>query len=148
MLKKVAGAAFSAGSSEVKAKYQGNKDYLEAVCAAAALIAAADGDIEDAEVKSTIELIKNNDTLSAIYQPRDIEDTMARMLAKAKGMAGRIALKRELQDIRGDATKAEDVFAMACDVSMSDGEMEPQEVEMLKSIAQVLGLDPKRYGIN
>jgi tellurite resistance protein len=26
--------------------------------------------------------------------------------------------------------------------------MEPQEVDMLKSIAQVLGLDPKRYGIN
>lgn len=41
--------AMGAGAREVKAEYGENKDFLEAVCAAAALVAAADGDIEESE---------------------------------------------------------------------------------------------------
>ena len=42
-LKRMVGA----GAREVKADYSGNKDFLEGVCGAVALVAAADGDIEE-----------------------------------------------------------------------------------------------------
>ena len=53
LLKKVAGSA----AREVKADYSGNKDFLEGVVAAVALVAAADGDIEESEKRKAISII-------------------------------------------------------------------------------------------
>lgn len=147
-LKKIAGAAFSAGSSEVKARYQGNKDYLEAVCAAAALVAAADGDIEDSEISQTKEIISTNDTLSSIYKKDEIEKVLDGYLRKAKTNYGKQALERELADVKNNQAMAADVFAMAVDVSQSDGDMEPQELVALKKVAKVLAVNPAEFGIN
>ena len=147
LFKKAAGAAFSAGSAEVKAKYQGNKDYLEAVCAAAALVAAADGDIEDSEIKQTKELISSNDMLSSIYKTDEIDKVLENYLRKAKTNYGRQALERELADVKNDPTKAQDVFAMAVDVSQADGEMEPQEIVVLKKVAKILSVNAADFGV-
>ena len=148
ILKKAAGAAFSAGSTEVKAKYQGNTDYLQAVCAAAALIAAADGDIEDSEIDQAKEIIATNDTLSSIYKKDEIEKMLDGYLRKAKTNYGKQALERELADVKNDHSKAMDVFAMAVDVSQADGDMEPQEVAALKKVAKILAVNPSDFGVN
>lgn len=147
ILKKVIGAAGGAAAKEVASKYKGNRDYLEAVCAVAALVAAADGEIEDSEIKATQELVSNNDALSSIYSKSDIEDIMGKYLAKAKSLSGRIALKRELADVKNNPQQAEDVFAVGVDVAMADGEMEPEEQKRLAEIAKVLGVDPKAFGL-
>ena len=53
---------------------KGNKDVLEAVCASTALVAAADGEISDGEIKTTIQVITSNPTLTAAYKQADIAD--------------------------------------------------------------------------
>jgi tellurite resistance protein TerB len=52
------------GGDAVK-KYSGNKDFLEAVCASAALVAAADGSVSDDEILAAVEAARNNPTLTA-----------------------------------------------------------------------------------
>lgn len=48
-LKRAAQAAFSGVTRELNAAYGENTDFLEAVCASAALVAMADGEIEPEE---------------------------------------------------------------------------------------------------
>lgn len=146
-LKKGLGAGFKTVSAEsMKEKYGGNKDFLEAVCASAALIAAADGEVEDAEVESILEACKTNDKLAAAYKQHEVEEVLTKMLTKAKTRAGKMSLKRELGDVTDHQMK-EDVFLMALDVAESDGQIEDAEKPVLLEIAGIYGLDPKKYGL-
>lgn len=140
--------AFGAGAKEIQADYSQNRDYLEAVCAAAALVAMADGEIEDTERTKTVSVLTNHPTLGKMYQQNVIEQTADGMFKRAKDSSGRQQLARELDDIKGrpDAARmAEDVYLVAVDVSLADGEVEPQEADVLKKIANRLGVDPSRF---
>lgn len=140
--------AVGAGTREVKAEYGANKDYLEACCAAAALVAAADGDIEESEKRKTVSLITGHKVLGKLYQQADIERTSDEMFRRAKDSSGRQQLARELDDIKGrpdGASMAEDVYLFATDISAADGEAEEAEVIVLKKIAGRLGVDPSKF---
>lgn len=129
-------------------KYAGRKDFLEAVCAAAALVAAADGEIEDAEIATTIKTISANPGLAGAFTTREIETTAETMLNRAQaGRTGRMGLYREIEDIAGDAEMSETVYLTALDVSEADGEIEPQEREVLAKIASLLKVDPKKFEV-
>ncbi len=144
VFKKVLGA----GAREVQANYGQNKDYLEAVCAASALVAMADGELEDVEKSKVVSLLTNHSTLGKMYDRGTIETTAETMFKRAKDSSGRQALARELDDIKGrpeGQQMAEDVYLIAVDVSMADGEAEPAEVDVLKKIAARLGVDTSRF---
>ncbi len=139
--------ALKAGAKEVQADYSHNKDYLEAVCAAAALVANADGEIEDSERSKVERVLSSHPVLSKMYQQNIIAQTAETMFKRAKDASGRQALARELDDIKGrdDGKMAEDVYLIALDVANADGELEPQEDAVLKKIAARLGVDPTRF---
>ncbi|OYX08924.1 MAG: hypothetical protein B7Z15_14695 [Rhizobiales bacterium 32-66-8] len=144
VLKKALGGA----SREVSAAYGENKDFLEAACAAVALVAAADGDIEDSERQKATRLLSNHGELSKLYKQTDIEQTLATMFARAKDASGRQQLARELDDIKGrpsGAKMAEDVYLIGLDIAHADGEVEPQEQDVLNRLAARLGVDPARF---
>jgi tellurite resistance protein TerB len=129
-------------------RLSGKTDLLEATCAACALVAAADGDIEDSELETTLESLTNHPTLSAAFSQSQIESTANAMFKRAKGGAmGRIGLKKEIEQARGKSTSddLELILAVAIDVSRSDGEMEPAEMKVLRDIAGVLKLDLNSY---
>lgn len=140
--------ALGAGAKEIKAEYGESKDFLEAVTAAAALVAAADGDIEEAERRKVVSIISNHPTLSKIYQGNVIEATAETMFKRAKEVSGRQQLARELDDIKSrpnGAQMAEDAYLVALDIAGADGEIEPQEQDVLKKIASRLGIDPSKF---
>lgn len=139
--------AFKAGAKEVQADYSQNKDYLEAVCAAAALVAMADGEIEDSERSKVVRVLGNHQTLGKMYQQNVIEQTAETMFKRARDFSGRQALARELDDIKGRDAGAmcEDVYLIALDVAHADGELEAAEADVLKKIASRLGVDPARF---
>lgn len=140
--------AFGAGAREIKAEYGENKDFLEAVCAASALVAAADGDIEESERRKVVSIISNHSTLSKLYQTNVIEATAETMFKRAKDASGRQSLAREMDDIksRPDAAQmAEDVYLIALDIANADGEVEPAEDAVLKKIAARLGIDASKF---
>lgn len=144
MFKKV----LKAGAKEIQADYSQNRDYLEAVCASAALVAAADGDIEDSERIKTVKIISAHPTLSKFYTPAVIEQTADTMFKRAKDVSGRQMLARELDDIKtleNGKQMAEDVYLIALDVAGADGEIEPQETEVLKKIANKLGVNASDF---
>lgn len=140
--------AVSAGASEVKAEYGENKDFLEAVCAAVALVAAADGDIEESERRKAVSIISNHSTLGKLYKQVDIENTAEAMFKRAKEASGRQQLARELDDIKSrpnGGSMAEDVYLIAVDIANADGEVEPEEDVVLKKIAARLGVDASKF---
>lgn len=140
--------AFSAGSKEIKAEYGENKDFLEAVLAASALVAAADGEIEESERRKVVSIITNHAALSKLYQANVIEATAETMFKRAKDSSGRQQLARELDDIKSrpnGAQMAEDAYLIAVDIANSDGELEPQEDAVLKKIAARLGIDTSKF---
>lgn len=140
--------AFKAGATEVKAEYGENRDFLEAVCAAVALVAAADGDIEESERRKAISIITNHSQLGRLYKQNEIEQTSERMFKLAKDASGRQQLARELDDIKGrpnGPAMADDVYLVALDIANADGEIEPEEKAVLAKIAARLGVDPSRF---
>jgi tellurite resistance protein TerB len=142
-------SAFKAGAkasaTEMASKYKENIDFLEAVCAAVALVAAADGEIEDSEVGAVQRLVSGNDKISACYQPHQITDVASKMLALAKTQSGKQSLARQLDDIKGNQTMCEDTYLIAADIAYADGELEPAEEEVLKKIAKRLNVDPSKF---
>lgn len=142
-------SAFKAGAkasaTELQAKYSENKDFLEAVCAGVALVAAADGEIEDSEVGAVQRLVGSNEKISAIYQPHQISEVSTKMLALAKTASGKQSLARQLDDIKGNVTMCEDVYLIATDIAYADGELEPAEKETLAKIAKRLNVDVSKF---
>ncbi len=129
-------------------KLSGRKDALEAVCAAAALVAASDGDISDGEVAATTKAVKANPTLAAAFPVRDIETTIDAMMSRAEGgRSGRLGLYREIEQISKDADISEIVYLAALDVAESDGSIGEKEKAVLGKIAASLGLNPANYDI-
>lgn len=129
-------------------RLSGRTDLLEATCAACALVAAADGDIEDEELGATLEALTNHPTLSAAFQNSQIEQCANNMFKRAQGGSmGRIGLMKEIEQAKGKSTSddLELILAVAIDVSRSDGEMEPAEMKVLEKIAATLRLDLRTY---
>lgn len=126
-------------------KFSGKKDFLEAVCAAAALVAYADGDATDGEVDATIKAITSNAALSGAFQGREIEITADTMMKRAAGgRVGRNGLMKEIGDIKTDTDMAETVLLTALDVA-DQGGIDDKETEVLKKIASELSLDLNKY---
>lgn len=128
-------------------KYSGRKDFLEAVCAASALVAAADGDVSDAEVDQTVKAVSSNASLSAAFKPSEIERTADAMLKRAQGgRVGRSGLYKELEDIANDHEMSETVLLSALDVA-DHGGIDDKEKAVLAQIAQRLGLNIANYDV-
>lgn len=128
-------------------KYSGRKDFLEAVCAASALVAAADGDVSDAEVDQTIKAITSNASLAAAFKTSEIERTADVMLKRAQGgRVGRNGLYKEIEDVAADHEMSETVLLSALDVA-DNGGIDASEKAVLTKVAQTLGLNLANYDV-
>lgn len=132
-------------AAEATQKFSGRTDFLEAVCAAAALVAAADGEIEDAEIKATIKAVAANKALSSGFDQKTIEQTMEKMLTRAGGgRVGRSGLWDEITEVVKNPEMAEAVVLTALDVAEGDGEIEPAEKIVLDRLAKIANVDLNR----
>ena len=127
------------------AKFSGRKDFLEAVCAASALVAFADGDASDQEVDATVKSITSNAQLSGSFSTREIETTAERMMQRAQGgRVGRNGLYKEIEDITADHDMAETVLLTALDVA-DNGGIDDKERTVLSEIAKRMSLNLSSY---
>lgn len=127
-------------------KFTGQKDFLEAVCAASALVAAADGEVSDSELKATSDAVTNHPTLSKSFKGAEIGKCIDSMLARAKqGRMGRMGLYKEIEDVATSPDKSEAVYLCALDIAESDGKIAPEEVKVLSEIANRLGIKASSY---
>lgn len=127
------------------AKVSGRTDFLEAVCAAAALVAWADGNADDTEIAAAIKAVTSNKELLGAFDSRTIELTADQMFTRAGGgRVGRMGLEKEIKDIASDPDIAEIVLVTALDVADSGG-ISDEEKAVLGKIAKTLGLDLNKY---
>ncbi|MBN8931897.1 tellurite resistance TerB family protein [Agrobacterium pusense] len=125
-------------------KFSGKTDFLEAVCAASALVATADGDLDDSELLAAVAAVKSNAALSGAFDARAIETTMDKMCSRAVGRVGKAGLFREIEDIKADHDMSETVLLVALDVADSGG-ISDDEKAVLAKIASTVGLDLAKY---
>ncbi len=139
------GKLFGRKAEAAVQKFSGRTDFLEAVCAAAALIAAADGEIEDAEVKATVKAVKANKSLAGGFDQGTIESAINKMLDRAGGgRVGRMGLWDEIREVAKDNEMAQAVVLTALDVAEGDGEIEDAEKKVLEKLAKDLSIDLNR----
>lgn len=123
----------------------GHTDLLEAVVAGAALVASADGTIDDSEVITTLDTLKNNATISGAFDLSTIERTADKMFERAKGgRSGRMGLYKEIEDVAKNASHADTVMYAILDVADNDG-IDDKEMAVLRTISQRLGVSLDKY---
>lgn len=131
-----------------KNRLAGNTDLLEGVSAACVLVAAADGNVSDDEAIVALERIQHNDTLTAAFTASQIETAFQKQVNRARqGLTGRIALRREIEEVRSKSTAAdcEMVLVIAIDVATADDDLGAKEIDALKTVGKCLGLDVNQY---
>jgi tellurite resistance protein len=129
----------SAVNKQINPAYSQNKDFLEAVASAAALVAAADGDASPAEQATTVEMLQTHAVLGRIYTANDIKAEVVRAFGRATGASGKAGLVRELGDIPKGSEMASDVLYIAVDVAAAGGTSEVEE-KAITRLGEILGV--------
>ena len=130
--------------SDTISKFAGSTKFLEAVCAACALVAASN-DIKDEEVEAAIDAVKTNKTLSGAFKAQKIEKAISTALERTKTRPGKLGLFKELEQVTED--QAEIVYLAALDVADADGDIDDVEREMLTKIAGKLSVNESTLDI-
>lgn len=124
----------------------GRSDLLEAMCAGAALAAAADGDIAEDEIGTALSVVANNETISKAFGPGEIDTAMNKQIKRANGgFSGKAALWKEIGDVARNPEDAEAVYLIVLDVVHGDGNVDPKEQTVLDKLAKTLNIDQAKY---
>lgn len=127
-----------AAKAEIK-KFE-NRDLMEATVGGCLLIAFADGDCEEAELKSIESLLRTNKALEGFGH--ELTDAINRVTERLKAgyRVARIEILREIEEVKGNRQEAEDVLVTMLTIAEADGEIEEAEQKELSTVADRLGL--------
>jgi len=143
MFGKLFGKKVNQAKAEVK-KFE-NRDLLEAVVGGCLLVAAANGEIEDSEVKKIDSLLRTNKNLE--HFGSEITELVNRFSERLQSgyRVARAEILREIEDIKSDPQQKEDVLLNMLTIAEADGEIGPAEQKELETVAQRLGLRISDY---
>ena len=143
MFGKLFGKKVNQAKAEVK-KFE-NRDLLEAIVGGCLLVAAADGEIEDSEVKKIDSLLRTNKNLE--HFGSEITELVNRFSERLQSgyRVARSEILREIEDIKSDPQQKEDVLLNMLTIAEADGEIEAAEQKELDVVAQRLGLRISDY---
>ena len=138
MFGKMFGKKASAAKAEIK-KFE-NRDLMEAMVGGCALVAFADGECEQEEIKKIDELLRTSKALEGFGA--EISTTLNRFCERltASYRAGRIEILREIEEVKSDQREKEDVLIAMLTVAEADGEIEESERKELDVVAQRLAM--------
>lgn len=124
-----------------------NRDLMEAIVAGSLLIAYADGECEEEELKKMEQVISALPELK--HFGSEVSDTIGRFhsILESGFRIGKLKVLKELEDIKGSEADRQLVFNVMLTIAEADGEVEPQEVAVLKEVGQRLGINLRDYGI-
>jgi tellurite resistance protein TerB len=142
--------AFTSGVKELNKDYGKTNNFLDAVAASCALIAYADGTLEDSEKKKAIDVLTGHTQLSTIYQRAQIENALNSALSHAQTASGKQELARQLDSVLGlpnGPQMAEDVYLVAVDVASANSrhQIGEDEQNVLNKLANRLHVDPAKF---
>lgn len=139
---------FSKKGSEARAAMAvlTNRDLMQAVVYGAFYVAAADGDLGEAELKKTEKLIANNPQLKGFGA--ELSDTMDRAENDFINGGRRILrqnAEKELADMAHDKEGAVTVLNIMLTIAESEGDIDEAEMAVLEKAAKIMGLNLKDH---
>lgn len=124
-----------------------NKDLAEGLVGACLLVAYADGECEPEELQNLNAQLEAHPALQGFGgEIGKMVDRFCKTLDTGFRI-GKVQIMREIKDCANDPNEAEDIFVAAITIAEADGEVEPEEVAVLKEIGRELGLTLSNYGI-
>lgn len=143
---KMFGKKVNEGKAEMS-KVQ-NRDLMQAIVGGAMLVAYADGECEDAE------MAKLDKTISALPELQhfgsEIRETIStfRQQFETGFRIGRQKAMKEIEDLKASPDEKMLCFNVMVTIAESDGEIEPEEVKVLKEVASMLGINLRDFGLD
>lgn len=124
-----------------------NRDLMQAIIGGCILVAGADGDLEPSELDKLEKLIRSNKSLEG-FGP-EITETINRFKEQLEAgfRVARMNILREIEDVKNNASEAEEVLVNMITIAEADGEIEEAEKKVLKEVAQKLNLRLSDYGL-
>lgn len=123
-----------------------NRDLMQAIVYGAFYVAAADGDLEESEIKKLEKLIANTPQLKG-FGP-ELSNTMDQAEKDFTDGGHRILrqnAEKELKDLAHSPEEAATVLNIMLTIAEADGEIEDAETVVLEKAAKLLGLSLKDY---
>jgi tellurite resistance protein TerB len=145
-LKAKAGEIHGKLTDEVK-KFA-NKDFHEAVVAACAVIAAADGDVSSDEKKKMMGFMGVNETMKLFDKHKTIQ-IFAKYIDQMEFDfdIGRDEAMNSIAKLNGKANESRAVVRLACVIGAADGDFDDDEKGAAREICKVLDVDPSAFDL-
>ena len=145
-LKSNAAAARELLSNEVT-KFK-NREFMDAVVAGCALVAAADGNISSAEKQKMTGYIQNSSELK-VFDLKDVIQSFQDICGKFEFDAeiGRAEALRIVGKLRGNEDAGRLLVRVCCAIGGSDGSFDEKEQAVCRTICTELGLNPADFDL-
>ncbi len=133
---------------ETEASRHGTRDFLHAVVAGGALVAAADGVILSVEKRRLQDFIRETKAL-AMFDPADTEDAFATIAGRLERdfNRGRGEALQIIGRLRNDSSAARLCLRACCAIAAADGLFDEHETRAVADICLALGLDPEAFDL-
>lgn len=130
-------------ATEAMNSFNGNRDFLEGMCAGCALTAAAEGGISDGEYDTTLKVIQSNTGIAAGFGGGEIEQVFGKMAPKTATRSGKAELKEEIRQVvaRDKSGKMGTAIVLACLDVADTGGISPEEIVVMKNISEICGVN-------
>ncbi|MFC4599279.1 tellurite resistance TerB family protein [Cohnella hongkongensis] len=140
-------ASMKQGLKDQVTKFK-NKDFMDAVVAGCAIVAAADGSISSEEKQKMIGYIQHNEELKVFETAKVIERfnfytgnfDFDAMIGKAEAMKPIVKLKDKPEISRI-------VISVCCAIGAADGDFDEQEKSVVREICRAVNLNPSDFGL-
>jgi len=140
-------AAARTRMAEEISKYK-NREFMEAVVAGCALVAAADGDISASEKQKMIGFIQNSDELK-VFDMTLVIDTFSKICGKFEFDAaiGKAEALKLIGKLRSKTDAARLLVRVCCAVGNADGTFDSDEQAACRTICNELNLSPSDFDL-
>ncbi|MED1826075.1 tellurite resistance TerB family protein [Brevibacillus agri] len=123
-------------------KFQ-NRDFMDAVVAGCALVAASDGQIDSAEKQKMAAYINRSEELKVF----NMNDVIARFNHFVSGFefdhgVGKMEALKAIGKIRNNPEAARVLISVCCAIGAADGNFDEKEKKVVREICQTVNLNP------
>lgn len=124
-----------------------NQDFLEAITAACALVAAADGNIDSSEKQKMTGYIQRSEELKVFDNSKVIKafNKFVDSLEFDQDIGKHDCLKAIKKVEDGDAKEI--LVRVSCAIGAADGDFDDDEKAIVKEICQELNLSPSKFSL-
>ena len=125
-----------------------NKDFLNAVIAGCALVAASDGNVSPEEKRKMFGFINNSDELK-VFDNADVIESFNKITSKFEFdyEIGKAEALKIVAKLKGNPDAAKLMVRVCCVSGASDGNFDNDEKQTVRTICRELGLDASEFDL-